>query len=69
MIQFQDIPYLRPDLDALEREMNAGIAALEGAGSFPEAYYALLSLEPPRRRFMSASIYVEARNTMDTNDG
>ena len=47
MIQFQEIPYLRPDLDGLERQMGAGIAALEGAGAIPEAYYALLSLEAP----------------------
>ena len=38
MIQFQEIPYLRPDMDGLERQMGAGIAALEGAGSFPAAY-------------------------------
>lgn len=68
MIQFKDIPYLRPDMDALEREMSAGISALEGAGSFPDAYYALLSLEGPRRRFMTLATLVEARNTMDTND-
>ena len=68
MIQFQEIPYLRPDMDGLERQMGAGIAALEGAGAFPEAYYALLSLEAPRRIFTTLSILVEARNTMDTND-
>ena len=68
MIQFQEIPYLRPDMDGLERQMGAGIAALERAGSFQEAYYALLSLEAPRRIFATLSILVEARNTMDTND-
>lgn len=68
MIQFKDIPYLRPDMDALEQEMNAGISALEKAGTFPEAYYALQSLEAPRRKFMTLATYVEARNTMDTND-
>lgn len=68
MIQFNDIPYLRPDMDALEREMNAGISALSGAKTFPEAYYALLSMEAPRRKFMTLATYVEARNTMDTND-
>ena len=47
MIQFKDVPYLRPDMDAMEKEMRAGIAALEAAGTFPEAYYALLSLEAP----------------------
>jgi len=68
MIQFQDIPYLRPDIEALEREMNAGIDALEQAGTFPEAYYALQSLEAPRRRFMTMDTLCEAYNTMDTND-
>lgn len=68
MIQFKDVPYLRPDMDAMESEMNAGISALEKAGTFPEAYYALLSLEAPRRKFMTLSIFVEAQNTMDTND-
>ena len=68
MIPFQEIPYLRPDMDGLERQMGAGIAALEGAGAFPEAYYALLSLEAPRRIFTTLSILVEARNTMDTSD-
>ena len=68
MIQFENVPYLRPDMDALEREMNAGIAALAAARTFPEAYYALLSLEAPRRKFMTLATLVEARNTMDTND-
>ena len=49
MIQFNDIPYLRPNMDALEGEMNAGISALAEAKTFPEAYYALLSLEAPKR--------------------
>ena len=68
MIQVQEIPYLRPDMDGLERQRGAGIAAVEGAGSFQEAYYALLSLEAPRRIFTTLSILVEARNTMDTSD-
>lgn len=68
MIQFQDVPYLRPDMDAMEAEMNAGISALEGAKTFPEAYYALLSLEAPRRKFMTLATLVEAQNTMNTND-
>ncbi len=68
MIQFQDVPYLRPDMEAMEREMNVGISALASAKTFPEAYYALLSLEAPRRKFMTLATLVEARNTMDTND-
>ncbi len=68
MIQFQDVPYLRPDMDAMEQEMAAGTAALRRAKTFPEAYFALLSLEAPRRKFMSLATLVEARNTMDTND-
>lgn len=68
MIEFKDVPYLRPDIDALENEMGGGISALERAETFPEAYYALLSLEGPRRRFTTLSTLVEARNTMDTND-
>ena len=68
MIQFKDVPYLRPDMGAMEKEMRAGIAALEAAGTFPEAYYALLSLEAPRRKFMTLATLVEAHNTMDTND-
>lgn len=68
MIQFKDIPYLRPDMDRIEAEMKAGTDALEKAQTFPEAYYALLSLEAPRRKFMTMATYVEARNTMDTND-
>ena len=38
MIQFQDVPYLRPDMDAMEKEMTAGITALRQAKTFPEAY-------------------------------
>ena len=68
MIQFQDVPYLRPDMDAMEKEMTAGITALRQAKTFPEAYYALLSLEAPRRKFMTLATLVEAHNTMDTND-
>jgi len=68
MIRFSEIPYLRPDMDALEREMSAGAAALRDAPSFEAAYFALLGLEAPRRRFQTLAALCEARNTMDTND-
>ena len=50
MISFQQVPYLRPDIEALEREMGEKITALENAESFEQAYFALMDLEAPRRR-------------------
>lgn len=68
MIQFKDVPYLRPDMDALERELGAGISALGSADSFERAYFALQSMEAPRRYYMTMATVCEAYNTMDTND-
>lgn len=68
MIQFKDVPYLRPDMDALERELEAGISALGAADSFEKAYFALQSMEGPRRYYMTMATICEAYNTMDTND-
>ena len=68
MISFQQVPYLRPDIEALEREMGEKITALENAESFEQAYFALIDLEAPRRRYMTLATLCEARNTMDTND-
>ena len=44
MIQFSEVPYLRPDMDRIRREMEDGIAALKDAKTFEEAYAALLRL-------------------------
>ena len=55
-------------MDVLEREMTEGTAALRNAKSFPEAYYALISMEAPKRKFMTLATLCEAHNTMDTND-
>ncbi len=68
MIQFKDVPYLRPDMDALEREMNAGIERFKAAKSMEEAYFALQAMEYPRRYYMTMATLCEAYNTMDTND-
>lgn len=68
MTQFKDVPYVRPNMDVLEREMAEGTAALRNAKSFPEAYYALISMEAPKRKFMTLATLCEAHNTMDTND-
>lgn len=68
MTEFEKIPYLRPDIDALEREIGQDIEVLRSAMSFEEAYFAILALEGPRRRYMTLATLCEIRNTMDTND-
>lgn len=68
MVTFEKIPYLRPDIDALEREMSPLLDALESAGSFEEAYDALLRLEGPRRRYSTLANLSEIHHTMNTED-
>lgn len=68
MVKFTQIPYIRPDMEEIERDMECGLAALEGAAGFEAAYYALLRLEEPRRRYMTLANLSEIHNTMDTTD-
>ncbi len=68
MVKFNQIPYIRPEIEDLERDMESGLSALAGAKRFEEAYYALLRLEEPRRRYMTLSNLCEIHNTMDTTD-
>lgn len=68
MIQFSEIPYLRPDMDRIRREMEDGITALEGAKNFEEAYAALLRLEEPRGSYATMAALSEIHSSVNTND-
>ncbi len=68
MIQFKNVPYLRPDMDALEKEMGSGIRRFQNADTVEQAYFALQAMEYPRRYYMTMATLCEAYNTMDTND-
>lgn len=68
MIQFSEVPYLRPDMDRIRREMEDGIAALKGAKTFEEAYSALLRLETPRCNYATMAALSEIHSSVNTND-
>lgn len=68
MIKFQDVPYVRLDMDQYEEKFRKQLDEIRDAKSFGAAYYALLALDRMREEFGTLAVVCEARNTMDVND-
>ena len=68
MIKFQDVPYMRLNMDRFEQKFRSQLEEFKHAKSFGAAYYALLGLDRIRDEFSTLAVICEARNTMDVND-
>jgi M3 family oligoendopeptidase len=68
MEKFAQIPYQRPDLEALKRQSLSLIERLEQAGQPAEARQALLDLDGLEKTADTAITIAHVRNTIDTTD-
>ena len=68
MIKFSDVPYTRLNMEKFEKKFHEQLDEFKNAGSFGEAYYALIALDKLRDEFSTLAVICEARNTMNVND-
>ena len=68
MVDFREMPYARPDFEALKQACEQAIAALEGAGTYREAKEAYLAYEAAETEADTMMSLCHVRNTIDTQD-
>ena len=67
-MKFRDIPYKRPDLDAICNDMEALVASFQTAGSYDEARQVFLKEQELESHVMTQSTLAEIRHSIDTRD-
>ena len=67
-MKFKDMPYVRPDLTAVEQEMTTFTEALQTASSYEEARGVFLKMEALRRHLETAFTLSSIRHSIDTRD-
>ena len=67
-MRFQDMPYARPDLEAVAAACSRLTAQLEGAEAFAQADQAFLAMDRLRRSFDTQNQLARARQQMNTAD-
>ena len=68
MVKFQDMPYARPDMEALKESYRRTVRALKEAASFKEAKAAFFALQEAEDRRATMAVLCSVRNTIDTTD-
>ena len=68
MVQFQDMPYKRPDAEALKAALENAIRKLQDAGTYEEARKAYFDLQEEEIRSHTLGSICHVRNTIDTTD-
>ncbi len=68
MWKFHELPYQRPDVEAIRAEYVAWTEKLEAASDYPAAREAYLALDGILIRFSGVITIAQIRNTMDTRD-
>ena len=67
-MKFSDMPYTRPDFDALKAELEELCAQLKAAGSYEQAKAAFLKKEELLRHVETLGTLVHVRHSIDTRD-
>ncbi|MCI8698654.1 MAG: M3 family oligoendopeptidase [Oscillospiraceae bacterium] len=67
-MRFSQMPYQRPDLEAVKERLSQLTARLKGAGGYPEAKAVFLEKEEADRRVGTQATLAQIRNTIDTRD-
>ncbi len=68
MLKFSEMPYTRPDLEAVKAEYAALTERLKAAQSYDEAKAAFLEMEVLEKRVGTQSNLASIRNSIDTRD-
>ena len=67
-MRFSQMPYQRPDLEAVKERLSQLTARLKGADGYPEAKAVFLEKEEADRRVGTQATLAQIRNTIDTRD-
>ena len=67
-MKFSEMPYERPDLEAVKARLSDFTARLKGADSYGEAKAVFLEKEETDRRVETQATLAQVRNTIDTRD-
>ena len=67
-MKFSEMPYARPDAEALKRELGALVEALKNAKDYPEARALFLKKEELEKHIMTQSTLAQTRHDIDTRD-
>ena len=67
-MKFSEMPYKRPDLKAMKKEIAGLISRLETADSYEKARAAFLEMDALLRHFETAATLVSIRHSIDTRD-
>ena len=68
MIRFSEIPYNRPDVDAVKKDIDAFTAKLASAGSYAEARDLFVGMDKLKRHVETAATIAQIRHSIDTRD-
>lgn len=68
MLAFQDMPYARPDMDAMKQALTTATEALRSAPGYEEARSAFFTLQEQEKQNMTMMSLASVRNTIDTTD-
>ena len=68
MVQFQDMPYVRPDMESLKACTERTTAALKGAATYEDARAAFFALQEAEEAAFTMMSLGSVRNTIDTTD-
>ena len=68
MEKFRDLPYQRPDVKALKRDLSRRIANLKAAKTFEEADAAFLGFQKSVETWETQETVASIRNTMNMTD-
>ena len=68
MVQFQDMPYTRPDMEALKAAYGQTAEKLKSAASYEEARSAFFALQQAEEERGTMAALCSVRNTIDTTD-
>lgn len=67
-MKFSEMPYQRPDLEALKKQISGLTARLKAAGSYAEAKAVFLEKDQEGRHVETLATLAQVRNTIDTRD-
>ncbi len=67
-MKFSDMPYSRPDIAGIQREIGQCITALQNAGSFADAEQAFLAMDKLSDRLSTQVALAQIRHLIDTTD-
>ena len=68
MVPFQEMPYARPDMEALKAAYQQTIEKLRSAATYEEARSAFFALQGAEEQRATMAVLCSVRNTIDTTD-